>query len=41
MPPGKGLGDGSGQWQLELTTDLEIAAVAFKAGVLSRSVIQH
>ena len=30
-----GLGDGSGQWQLELTTDLEIGAVSFKGGVLS------
>ena len=30
-----GLGDGSGQWQLELDTDLEIAAVSFKSGVLS------
>ena len=30
-----GLGDGSGQWQLDLTTDLEIAAVSFKGGVLS------
>ena len=30
-----GLGDGSGQWQLELRTDLEIGAVSFKGGVLS------
>ena len=30
-----GLGDGSGQWQLQLTTELEIGAVSFKGGVLS------
>ena len=30
-----GLGNGSGQWQLELTTELEIGAVSFKTGVLS------
>lgn len=30
-----GWGDGSGQWQLEFTTDLEIGAVGFKYGVLS------
>ena len=30
-----GLGDGSGQWQLELTTELEIGAMSFKGGVLS------
>ena len=30
-----GLGDGSGQWQIELTTDLQIGAVSFKGGVLS------
>ena len=30
-----GLGDGSGQWQLHLTTNLQISAVSFKSGVLS------
>ena len=30
-----GLGDRSGQWQLQLTTELQIAAVSFKSGVLS------
>ena len=35
-----GLGDGSGQWQLELSTALEIGAVSFKSGVLS-DVLSH
>lgn len=30
-----GLGDGSGQWQLELNTDLRLGAISFKSGVLS------
>ena len=30
-----GLGNGSGGWQLELTTDLEIGAVSFKSGPAS------
>ena len=30
-----GLGDGSGGWQLELETDLEISAISFKSGLSS------
>ena len=30
-----GLGNGSGQWQLQLNTDLKLGAVSFKGGVLS------